>query len=298
MHGEGRFSLIRLFTSFAMIGAEWVMWVLVFLSILSVAFMLERGRYYWSLSDNLEDLAKDLRNLLRKNDIDGARQRLGRSPSPAAMIALAGLNEAGEGPDSAEEAMAGATARTRLGLERNLAFLGTVGNNAPFIGLLGTVIGIIQAFDALRTNQTNAATAHAGETAAMLATAQQTLGNTGRVMGTIAEALVATAIGLFVAIPAVAAFNYFQRKVRSIVASGDTLSHVVLAHLRAVHLPDAGPYRTRDAAAPARASAKGAEARAEEKKPGTRSEAKSEGKPGKDSDVGDKSEPRSKGEQD
>jgi biopolymer transport protein ExbB len=53
-------------------------------------------------------------------------------------------------------------------------------------------------------------------------------------MSTLAEALVATAIGLFVAIPAVAAFNYFQRKVRSILASGDTLSHVVLAHLKAV----------------------------------------------------------------
>jgi biopolymer transport protein ExbB len=233
MH-EGK-GLIGFFTRLAMFGAEWVMWILIGLSIVSVAIMLERARFYWTLSDNLDALAEELRNLLRKRDIDGAKKRLERSPSPAATIALAGLNESDRGADAAEEAMAGATARTRLTLERNLAFLGTVGNNAPFVGLLGTVIGIIQAFDALKANQTAAATtsgAAATANAAVQAT-QATLGATGRVMGTIAEALVATAIGLFVAIPAVAAFNYFQRKVRAIVASGETLSHVVLAQLKA-----------------------------------------------------------------
>ena len=226
-------SLISLFTRLAMVGAEWVMWILVGLSVVSIAFMLERGRFYWTLSDDLDLLAEELRNLLRKGDMEGARKRLERSPSPAAMIALAGLNESDRGADASEEAMAGATARVRLSLERNLAFLGTVGNNAPFIGLLGTVIGIIQAFDALKTNQTAAAGAsHVADASAALQNAQATLGATGRVMGTIAEALVATAIGLFVAIPAVAAFNYFGRKVRSIVSSGETLSHVVLAQLR------------------------------------------------------------------
>lgn len=227
MHVEGKWSLIRLFTSFAMVGAEWVMWILVGLSVFSVAIMLERGRFYWTLSDDLERLAAEVRDLLRRDDLEGARRRLERSPSPAATIALAGLNEADRGADAASEAMAGATARVRLMLERNLAFLATVGNNAPFIGLLGTVIGIIQAFDALKGGQSAAAQAVRGAAGAAA------LDTTGRVMGTIAEALVATAIGLFVAIPAVAAFNYFQRKVRSIVASGEALSHVVLAHLRA-----------------------------------------------------------------
>src|SRR6266545_6807457 len=217
MHGEGKWSLVRLFTQLANVGAEWVMWILVALSVFSVAIMLERARFYWSLSDDLEALAQDLRDLLRKDDLPGARQRLEKSNSPAATVALAGLNDADRGPDAADEAMAGTTARGRLMLERNLAFLGTVGNNAPFVGLLGTVIGIIQAFDALKANQTAAAAG--ANTAAALANAQQTLGATGKVMGNIAEALVATAIGLFVAIPAVAAFNYFQRKVRSISSS-------------------------------------------------------------------------------
>jgi biopolymer transport protein ExbB len=174
--------------------------------------------------------------------MSGAQKRLERSPSPAASIALAGINEADRGPDAADEAMAGAKARAKLMLERNLAFLGTVGNNAPFVGLLGTVIGIIQAFDALKVEQTQAANAahqQAAAAAAAVANAGQ-LGATGRVMGTIAEALVATAIGLFVAIPAVAAFNYFQRKVRAIIGSADTLTHVVLAHLRATSFAGVG----------------------------------------------------------
>src|SRR5690349_10850044 len=150
---QGKWSLIALFTRLAMVGAEWVMWILVALSVFSIAIMLERGRFYWTLSDNLDALAEELRGLLRKNDFEAARKRLELSPSPAATIALAGLNEADRGADAAEEAMASATARSRLSLERNLAFLGTVGNNAPFVGLLGTVIGIIQAFDALKVNQ-------------------------------------------------------------------------------------------------------------------------------------------------
>src|SRR5207244_2467569 len=125
---------------------------------------------------------------------------------------------------SAEEAMAGAQARVRLNLERYLTFLGTVGNNAPFVGLFGTVIGIIQAFDKLRASEQ--AVREAARRAAMTGggAAAPTF-DTGAVMGTLAEALVATAIGLLVAIPAVAAFNYFQRKVRSLIASSDTVTH-------------------------------------------------------------------------
>ena len=82
MH-EGKFSLVRLFTQLAMVGAEWVMWVLVALSVFSIAIMLERGRFYWSLSDDLEALAKDLRDLLRRDDSAGARVRLEKSNSPA-----------------------------------------------------------------------------------------------------------------------------------------------------------------------------------------------------------------------
>ena len=230
MHG---FSLIKLFTSFAMLGAEWVMWVLVLLSIASVAVMLERWRYYRSLNDDLDKLADDVRGALRKGDVAAAKSRLEKSPAPAAAVALAGVAEMDYGMKSAEEAMAGAQVRVRLNLERYLAFLGTVGNNAPFVGLFGTVIGIIQAFDKLKASE-NAAREAARRAAQAGSAAAQGL-DTGAIMGTLAEALVATAIGLFVAIPAVAAYNFFQRRVKGILASSDTLSHVVLASMAATN---------------------------------------------------------------
>jgi biopolymer transport protein ExbB len=100
-------------------------------------------------------------------------------------------------------------------LERRLGVLGTLGNNAPFVGLLGTVIGIMLAFEEL---------ANAGQGAAA----------TAGVMSSIAEALVATAIGLLVAIPAVAAFNWFQRRIRTITSNSEALAHLLLTHLEPV----------------------------------------------------------------
>jgi biopolymer transport protein ExbB/TolQ len=211
--------LQRLMTNF---GAGWVMWLLIGLSVLSVAIMLERGWFYWSLRDDLAKLAADLRDRLRDNDIDGAKKRMDSSPSAEAAVVSAGLLEADRGAKAAEEAMAGAAALQRMKLERRLAFLGTLGNNAPFIGLFGTVIGVVQAFEALgKQNATTAAAA-----AAQMAPQE--------VMSAIAEALVATAVGLAVAIPAVAMYNFFMRQAKSILANTDALSRVLMAHLVAV----------------------------------------------------------------
>lgn len=217
--------LIAIFTRFALLGAEWVMWVLIALSVLSIGVMIERWRYFRSLRDDLGALGKKVSTLLRASKLDEARAALRASPSPAALVALAGLEHDEDGPEAREKAMHSELARVRPSLERNLAFLGTVGNNGPFVGLLGTVIGIIQSFDALK--------APAGRTAAAAQAAAQAA--TSRVMGTIAEALVATAVGLFVAIPAVAAFNYFQRLVKRELTSTETLTQLVLSHAHALH---------------------------------------------------------------
>jgi biopolymer transport protein ExbB/TolQ len=104
-------------------------------------------------------------------------------------------------------------------LERGLAYLGTLGNNAPFIGLFGTVIGIIMAFEELGT---------AGKAAAGAASASASAG----VMSSIAEALVATAIGLAVAIPSVAFYNYFQRRIKATVSNTEALTRIVLSWLK------------------------------------------------------------------
>ncbi len=206
------------------LGAKWVLWLMLGLSVISLAIMLERAWLYWTLRDDTEALMRDLGRLLRGSDLEGARRRLEASPSAEAAVVVAGLVESDLGVEAAEEAMAGATALQRLKLEKRLAFLGTLGNNAPFIGLLGTVIGIIGAFQELGKN--NAAPLSAGAGAASQLAPQA-------VMTNIAEALVATAVGLVVAIPAVASFNAFQRIVRATSANTEALGHVLLAHLKA-----------------------------------------------------------------
>jgi biopolymer transport protein ExbB len=209
------------------LGASWVLYLMLALSVVSLAIMLERAWLFWSLRDDIAGLMRELGRLLRGGDLEGARRRLEASPSAEAAVVVAGIVEADLGVEAAEEAMAGASALQKLKLERWLAYLGTVGNNAPFIGLLGTVIGIVGAFEALGKANGGAPGAAGAAAAAASAVAPQA------VMTNIAEALVATAVGLVVAIPAVAAFNTFQRLVRTTQANTEALSHVLLAHLKA-----------------------------------------------------------------
>lgn len=204
-------------TAFAMLGAGWVMWLLVLLSVVCVTIVLERAYFLLATRDEFQSLKDDLLALLRKKDLTGAKARLEKSKSTEASVVLAGLESHEAGAASAEERMASAAQVSRLALERNLAFLGTVGNNAPFVGLLGTVIGIIRAFNELDSS--------GGQV-------------TSSLMAEIGEALVATAIGLLVALPAVAFFNLFQRVIRARMARADALGKELLAFLKGT--PSAG----------------------------------------------------------
>jgi len=215
------------------LGAAPVMWLMVGLSIISIVIIVERALFFFSVRGDFAALARSLSVSLRNDDLAGARALLERSRSLEAEVVLAGIEEYERGANAAREAMAGAAAAQRSRCDRRLGFLGTLGNNAPFVGLFGTVIGIILAFEEL---------SKAGAGAAA----------TTGVMASIAEALVATAIGLFVAIPAVAAFNWFQRKIRGVVANTEALSHILL-----VHLESDPPRNVRYAPSSGRASASG-----------------------------------------
>jgi biopolymer transport protein ExbB len=188
------------------------MWVLVGLSIGGLAVALERAIYLLRTSDNVRRLKTDLLAFLRGHDLASARERLAASPSFEARIAAAGLVDVEDGASSAEERIAGESQLAKLRMEKRLAFLGTLGNNAPFIGLLGTVIGIIRAFHELNDS--------AGKVTAGL-------------MSEVGEALVATAIGILVALPAIAAFNFFQRIIKARLARAEALSRDVMAYLKA-----------------------------------------------------------------
>ncbi len=198
-------------TSFAMLGATWIMWLLILLSVVAVAIILERAYFFFSTKDDLGKLRDALRDKLKSSDLAGAESLLKASPSVEAEVVRAGLAQAEDGAASAEERMDGQAQLSRLAMERNLAFLGTVGNNAPFVGLLGTVIGIIRSFAALNASQ--------GQVSPNL-------------MADIGESLVATAIGLLVALPAVAFYNLFQRTIRTRVVRAEALGKDLLAHLK------------------------------------------------------------------
>jgi biopolymer transport protein ExbB len=207
-------------TAFAMLGAAWVMWLLVLLSVVGLAIVLERSYYLFASRDDIGKLKVDLLAKLRSGDVEAARTRMRQSRSVEAQVVLAGLEAADDGPESATKRMEGQVSLARLHMERNLAFLGTVGNNAPFVGLLGTVIGVIRAFHELNESQ--------GQVSAGL-------------MAEVGEALVATAIGLLVALPAVAFFNFFQRVIKTRLTRAEALGKEVLAFLQSARRrePDA-----------------------------------------------------------
>lgn len=190
-------------------GSAWVLWVLIIASVVALAIVIERLVLFLSSRDNVTRLRRELRALLERGDVDGARKRLDESPSFEATIARAGLDA--DGAPSAEERIQAEQQVARLALERNLGFLGTLGSNAPFVGLLGTVIGVVRAFDELSA-----------------ATGQVTAG----LLSEIGEALIATAVGILVAIPAIAFFNLFQRAIKVRLGQSDALGREVLAYLK------------------------------------------------------------------
>jgi len=195
-------------------GATWVLWLLVALSIIALGVVLERAVVFVTSRDDVSRLRRDLRGFLSKGDLQQARRRLDASPSFEARVAMAGLEA--EGVGSAEERMRGETELSRLSMEKNLTLLGTLGNNAPFVGLLGTVIGIVRAFRELESSS--------GQVSAGL-------------MAEIGEALVATAIGLVVALPAVAFYNMYQRLIRARLTRAEALGNEIMAFRKAEPTP-------------------------------------------------------------
>lgn len=201
-------NIIERFNAFAALGATWVLWALVGLSVIGVTITFERILCFVTTRDDLEALRGDLLELLARGELSKARNRLQESPSFEARIAAVGLSTDDAG---VEDRIAAETTRVRVDMERHLAFLGTVGSNAPFVGLFGTVIGVIGAFRELDRS--------GGQLSAGL-------------MGAIAEALVATAVGILVALPAVAAYNALSRVIQARLARAEALGKDVLAALK------------------------------------------------------------------
>lgn len=187
--------------------ATGILLLLIGLSVVQVAILVERAVTFATTRATARRL-RELKRALGAGHLDEIE--LGGSSLPEQVLA-AGLARADDGAAAADEVMRAQLAEGKLGLERRLSFLATLGNNAPFIGLLGTVLGIMHAFANLSMA--------GGQVSA-------------EVMSGISEALVATGVGLLVALPAVIAFNWFQRIIKARVVAAEALSAALLAHLK------------------------------------------------------------------
>jgi biopolymer transport protein ExbB len=205
--------LTQLLLKLTLIGAEWVLWILLLMSVISIALIVDRIIYFYTRRIDTDKLAEELEQRLQAGDVRGAWDLVKDSDAVECEVVAAGLPALRRGATACAEAMLAAKARLRPLADARLSVLATIGSNAPFVGLLGTVLGIVKAAHDLSGGE-------AGK------------GDPNAVMAGVFEALVATAVGLCVAIPAVVAFNLLQRRVRKIMANADSLAHLVLANIR------------------------------------------------------------------
>ena len=201
----------RLF-SLAQGGAETILWILLALSVVSVGLILERFLTLRQVTSRGKRIKARMRDALQSNNLDDLEDLSKDRDSLEGRALAYGLRHVKEsGSSGLSEIFNSFALLERPALERSLNFLATIGSNAPFIGLLGTVLGIMKAFRDLSQN------ASSGNEAVMLG---------------IAEALVATAVGLIVAIPAVIAYNSFSRQVRGALQSLETVKELCLAYAK------------------------------------------------------------------
>src|SRR5215467_8834399 len=184
-----------MFENFDWIGAmrsSPVMIIILGCSVVTLGFALERALYYWKRRGDAEQILNSAMEKVRAGNVKEAVWACNAAPHPAGPVAAAVLQSAHHSPEVVEEKLHIALSEQRLQLERNLGVLGTMGNTAPLIGLLGTVWGIMRAFhDMARTGSAGPSVVAAG----------------------VAEALFTTAAGLLVAVPAVMLYNHFVRRI-------------------------------------------------------------------------------------
>lgn len=202
-------NIVDLLLKIALLGSSWVLYLLLGLSVLSVGVVIDRVIFFYRNSRRGgEALHRALYEALRSGDEEQAKRLLRDSGTVEGLVVARAFTFREGGAPGFGDALDAELARAKKTLEKGMTFLGTIGNNAPFIGLFGTVIGVIQSFHELGSGAARA-------------------GAMGGVMSGISEALVATGVGIFVAIPAVIAYNIGQQRIGEIERAAFTLGHVV-----------------------------------------------------------------------
>ena len=206
--------LIEKLVGVASVTGTLVLYILILLSVLSIAVVVDRFLWFRRRRIDAVGMGRKVVERLRANDRAGLITLMKSTPGVEAEVIGEALAWYEDGPEAVEKVLDTGFKERRKDCESYLNFLGTLGNNAPFIGLFGTVLGIVTAFRELANT-----TAGAGN-------------GMGNVMGGIAEALIATAIGILVAIPAVVAYNVFSKKVYQIEDNIGSIGGLILAHMK------------------------------------------------------------------
>jgi biopolymer transport protein ExbB len=178
------------------IAGGWLMLPIILCSILAIAIVIER---FWTLNVNRvapRYAVGQIWTWIKNNELDSTRLRELRLASPLGQILAAGLLQARQGRDAMNSAISQSAAVVIHELERYLSTLGTIAAITPLLGLLGTVFGMIRVFTEIMVQGT---------------------GNPNALAGGISEALITTAAGLCVAIPAYACHRFFVRRVDTLV---------------------------------------------------------------------------------
>ena len=210
-HAQNSELVNRLLNS-RLLQTDWVLWFLLLLLGICILVIAWKTVYFITNTRRAAELRKAVVALVAGGSVEDFESTLAEQEGVEASVMKHALRFRANGSDTVAQQMDIAVSSSKQRMEYGHTFLGTVGSNAPFVGLYGTVGGIIRAFRDLSSSS------EAGISA---------------VIAGIAEALVATAVGLLVAIPAVVAFNYLQRQVKKAVSSSEALNQQVLFRLRA-----------------------------------------------------------------
>lgn len=204
--------MVERLLNLALIGGEPILYLLILLGTILIIVIFERLRFYFFKRSRFDQhaLTVKLAELLDKGELEKAHSVMENVRGAEAEVIREGLEHFNKGIRVAGELMTSMAMQQQQLLDRRLTILGTIGSNAPFIGLLGTVLGIIRAFNDL---------------------AVDTQGGPSVVMAGIAEALVATAVGLTIAIPAVVFFNYFKSRQKKIMNDIQQIERHILAFI-------------------------------------------------------------------
>lgn len=202
---------MELLKLFAYTGGEWVIYILLLCSVLALAVIIEKAVILRKEKKNFLEARITFQKMSVNPGLTEIQQELEQTPGFSAKVLLSILKNNSSDRSASEEEMNSVLFAEKQYLEKRILILGAMGSYAIYIGLFGTVLGVIKAFRDL---------------------AEQVGAGPEVVMQGLSEALIATAVGLMVAIPSVIAYTFYQNHIKEMLAETENMARILLAKMR------------------------------------------------------------------